>query len=531
MRYLTGRLSTDLDQRHGAMGLATELGCQPLALAQASATIATSIVSCADYQDRFNRRRARLAGPGGGRAAVGEVTWRLSAEQAERLAPGGAPRLLLALAALLAGDAIPAATFIAPATCGYLAAAGAPAGADPGKAWAAVLALERTGLLVIGADGEPAVVRMSPAVTAQVQAATPGELSGQAMVAAADALLEAWPEDPQPWLSSSLRSCAASLQHTAGDRLWAGGEVHPLLLRAGQSMDGARLTGPAASYWARLTATSDRIHGPDSPVTVTIGSHLARALLAAGHNSEAVTWSKWVVTRQTRAHGPGHPATLAARITHGRALTAAGRPGQAVTVLGEATGEYERTHGPGHPGTIEARDELAAACQAAGRADEAIGHYQRALADRDQLLGPRHSDTITARENLAGAYLSQARFDQALAHYKGALADREDAFGPDHQGTIAARASLAGAYHAAGKMAAALTTSEQACADHERVLGADHPGTLARHADLARAYQAAGRLADAATLLRDTLARCEQTLPPEHPLTQAVREAMTGAGR
>jgi tetratricopeptide (TPR) repeat protein len=533
MKYLMGRLAADPDQRHGAMGLAAGLGYQPLALAQASATIATSIVSCADYQDRFTRRRARLNGPGSGRPNVGEVTWRLSAEQAERLAPGGAAWLLLALAAVLGGDAIPAAVFIAPATCRYLAAAGAPAGADPGTAWDALLALERTGLVVIGTDSEPAMVWMSPAVAAQIQAATPEELSGQVVQAAADALLEAWPEDPQPWLAASLRSCAASLHRVAGDRLWAAGEAHPLLLRAGQSMDGARLTGPAASYWAELTATSHRIHGPDSPATMAAGSCLARALLAAGHNSEAVTWSKWVVTGHARTRGPDDPGTLAARVFLGHALTAAGRHSQAITVLEEVAADYDRIHGPGHLETISARDDIAAACQAAGRADEAIGHYQRALADREHLLGPRHSDTITARENLAGACLADSRFDQALAHYKRALADREGGFGPDHLDTIAARENLAAAHRASGQMATALTLSEQACADNQRVLGADHPRTLARHADLAGAYHAAGRLADAAALLRDTLARCEQALPPAHPLIQTLRDttAVTGAAK
>jgi tetratricopeptide (TPR) repeat protein len=528
MKYLMERLSTDTDQRHGAMGLAAALEYQPLALAQASATITTSIVSCEDYQDRFTRRRARLAGSAGRRPEIGEVTCWLAADQAERLAPGGATQLLLALAAALGGGAIPATVITAPATCRYLAAGGAHVG-DAGDAWDAVLALERTGLLAINTDSDPAVVWLSPAVSARVQAATPEESSDQAVQAAADALAEAWPEDLPLWLAAVLRSCVTRLQQVAGDRLWATGEVHPLLLRAGQSMDSARLTGPAASYWAALTATSDRIHGSDSPVAVTVGSHLARALLAAGHNSEAVTWSKWAVAGLTRTHGPGHRATLAAQITHGQALIAAGRPGQAVTVLGEAVGEDERIHGPGHLSTLQARDELATACQAAGRADEAIGHYQRALADRDHLLGPRHSDTITARENLAGACLADGRFDQAIAHYHQALTGREGVHGSDHPDTIAARAAIATAYHSAGKIADALALSEQVCADYERVMGPAHPDTLARYADLARAYRNAGRLADAATLLRDTIARCEQALSPGHPLTQALRDAMTGA--
>ena len=49
------------------------------------------------------------------------------------------------------------------------------------------------------------------------------------------------------WTCSTRRpcaDCAASLHRAAGDLLWAP-EAHPVLLRAGQSLDDARLTGPA----------------------------------------------------------------------------------------------------------------------------------------------------------------------------------------------------------------------------------------------------------------------------------------------
>jgi hypothetical protein len=429
MTYLMGRLSADTDQRHGAMGLAAELGCQPLALAQASATIATSIVSCQDYQDRFTRRRARLAGPGGDQPSAGEVTWRLSAEQAERLLPGGACQRLLALAALLGGGPIPGTVFTAPATCGYLA--GTSAGAGPEQTWDGLLALERTGLLALSTDSEPVMVWLSPAVAPQIRAATPPEVSGQAMDAAADALVEAWPDhEPQAWLAAGLRSCAASLQQAAGEQLWAAGEPHPVLLRAGRSLDSGRLTGPAATYWAQLTAISDRLGGPDNPATLAMGGHLARALLAAGHHSEAVTWATWVVTGHTRAQGPGHPDTVAARHILGNALTVAGRPGQAIAVLEEVVAGCERVHGAGHPATLGARDDLAAACQAAGKLAQAIGHYRCTLADQEHTHGPGHPATIAARENLAAACLADGQVTQAIAHYQQALAGREDLDGP-----------------------------------------------------------------------------------------------------
>jgi tetratricopeptide (TPR) repeat protein len=530
MKYLMERLSADPDQRHGAMGLAAELGHQPLALAQASAAIATSMLSCADYQDHFTRLRAQFAGQASGeQPPAAEVTWRLSAEQAERLSPGGAPQLILALTALLGGDAIPGTVFTTPASCEYLATAGAPAAAGPDHAWDGVLALERAGLLAIGPAGAPKVAWMNGAVAAGVRAATPEEMAGQAVRAAADALAETWPErEPQAWLASGLRSCAASLQASAGDTLWAAHQCHPLLVRAGRSLDSARLTGPAAAHWAQLAATSDRLFGPDSPATLAAGSHLARALLTAGHSAQAVAWAKWALSGQTRTHGPTHPATLAACLAFGHALAAAGRPNQAITVLGEVAAEYERLHGPGHPDTLGARDDLAATCQAAGQHAQAISYYQRTLTDREHLAGSDHLETITARENLARACLAGQRFEEAIAHYHQALTARQAVLGAEHPDTIAARATIATANHAAGKIPAALALSEQVRTDYQRVLGPAHPHTLTHQASLARAYHAAGRLTDAATLLRDTLTRAQQSLPPEHPLIQTLQDDLTG---
>lgn len=528
LNYLMGRLADDPDQRHGAIDLAIGLDCDPCALAHASAVIATITNTCRDYQHRYTDMRARVAA----RLAAGEppaasaVTWILSAERAEQLLPGGATQLLLALAALLDGQAIPGPVFTTPATCKYLAEAGAAA-TDPERAWEAVRTLEYTGLLTIDTATTPPVVRISRVVAAQARAGMPGQMLERAAQAAADALLEVWPErEPPQWLAAGLRSCAAALQQTAADRLWAADACHPLLHKAGHSIDAARLTGPAVRYWTDFTATSDRILGPDNPCTLTAGSHLARALLTAGQSAEAVAWWQWVAAGRARTSGPNHPGTLAARVNLGHAMAAAGQPGNAVTVLEEAVADYERVRGPGHPDTLGARDELAAACQAAGKPAEAIGHYRRVLADHERLHGPRHPGTVSARERLASACLADGRLKDAISYYKRALADRQRVLGADHLDTIAAHRNLAVAYQAAGKIAAALQLHEQVCADYERVLRSDHPDTLARRADLANAYYAAGRLTDAATLLRDTLACCEQTLPPGDPLTESLRQTL-----
>jgi tetratricopeptide (TPR) repeat protein len=523
-------LADDPDQRHGAIDLAMALGGDPCALTHASAVIATTTQTCHHYQRRYTDKLASLTARQGNGTPVSPLaaTWALSAERAEQLLPGGATSLVLALTAVLDDQPVPGPVFTTPAVYGYLTHAGAQA-VNADRAWDAVRALVHTGLLTIDTTVTPPLVRLSRAVAAQVRATAPKRVLGQAAQAAANALLETWPEhEPQPWRAAGLRSCAAVLQHTAGDQLWADDACHPLLLKTGHSLETAQLTGPAARHWAQVTTLSDKILGPAHTDTINAGSHLAGALLTAGQPGEAVTWWQWVLASRTRTCGPDHPSTLAARVNLGQALTAAGEATDAVTVLEQALTACERLRGPGHPETLHARAELAAACQAAGQPAAAIGHQRRILTEQERAHGADHLATINARESLASACLAAGRPKEAISGYKRTLAERQRVLGGDHLDTLAAQRNLAAAYQAAGKIAAALQQHEQACAGYERVLGAGHRDTLACQADLASAYHAAGRLTDAAALLRDNLTRCEHALPPGDPLTVAVRQTLTG---
>jgi tetratricopeptide (TPR) repeat protein len=528
LTYLSDRLTTDPEQRSGAIELVGDLGCEPAVLAQAGAVIASSGIPCREYRHYFAQRRAQLAAAAGGEPPPTAVTWTLSASHAEQLAPGGGTWLLLVIAALLDGRATPATVLTAPAACQYLMDQGAMAGPDPRGAWSALVALERAGLLAIDQATMPPVARMSRALQAVVRAATPPEVAGQAVRAAADALAGAWPADqPRSWLAASLRSCAASLRQAAGDALQSGGSCHRMLLLAGHSLDSARLTGPAAAWWRDLATDNARILGPGHPDALVAGGLLGDALLAAGQAAEAVSWFEWVLAGRASAFGPDHPGTITAQVGLGRAPVAAGQAGDAVAVLEAAAGHSERARGPGDAGTLAARDEYAAACLAAGKAAEAIGSYQRSLAGCER-LGLTHPDALAAASKLAGAYLAVGHAKVAMAGYRRVLAARESAMGADHPDTLAARASLAAAYDASGQMGAALQQHQETCAGYERVLGAVHPDTLARCADLARAYHAAGQAGDAVALLRNTIARSEQALSPGDPLTRALQETLAG---
>ena len=291
MNYLSGRLSTDPDQRSGAIDLVGDLGCEPNALAQASAVIASSGMSCRDYRQYFTQRQKQLVEAGRAEASATAVTWTFSAEYAEHLSPGVSIRSLVTLAALLDGHGIPGAVFTTKAAASTLVMSEVAQPPDPQRTWNAILSLQQAGLMTVDPPGTPPAVRISPVIQAAIRAAVPKELYDRAVRAAADALLEIWPRDePRSRLAADLRLCAVSLRQTAGDALWLDGRCHPLLVLAGQNMDSARLTGPAVAYWRELAADCERVLGSGNLETLMVSGYLGEALMAAGQPAEAVSW-------------------------------------------------------------------------------------------------------------------------------------------------------------------------------------------------------------------------------------------------
>jgi tetratricopeptide (TPR) repeat protein len=528
LNCLTERLSVNPAQRQGAIDLIEALGREPLALAQAAAVVANSTLACRDYRDYFARRRQQIGVAAGEVPSAAAVTWTLSLGQAESLLPGASVRLMLVLVAMLDGHGIPGAIFSTPAVAAYLGGAVTPfaQAVDPKPAWDALLAIERAGLVTVNRSASPPTIGMSSVLQAAIKLAAPANVQEPAARAAASALLEAWPTDePEPWTADALRVNVASLQNAAPDVLWADG-CHPVLLRAGRSMDEGRLVGPAVEYWRDLSARCDTKLMPGHPDALVVAAHLAAAFLGAGYASEAVHWYQRVLAERGRELAPGHPAIIAARINLAKALVLAGEPADAVTVLLRAVSECEQFRGPGHPDTLSARDELAAAYQAAGDVAAASRLLTRNLTDRERLQGPRDAETMATRDRLAAACLAEGKVKDAISHYKRALSDREKVLGRGHPDTLATTSNLAAAYQAAGRMPSAMQLSEQCCADSERVLGPDHADTLARLASLAHLYYAVGRVGDAVTLLRDTAARCERVLPYGDPLIQAIQQSL-----
>ena len=533
LSYLTSRLTDHPDQRIEALDLAEDLAGLPLALSQATAVINARQQGCREYRAMLGERRKYMSGVDGASATV-LATWSLAAECAHELPPGGLAWPTLALAAMMDHHGIPGAVMTSPSACSYIAGRPSTAGGmDQNMVRAAINNLAAMGLITIDPVSPVRTVQMHSSVQAAVRSYLPQADLEQVALASADALLEAWPEGEggpqldQAQLDQALRDCAAALRANDGGVLWKT-EAHPLLFRAGLSLENSRLSDAAITYWQSILNTSTRLLGPAHANAVVARDRLAAAYESAGRSAEAVSVFQTALADRERNQGPEHPETIAARGQLAHAYQSAGRPADAVGLYERTVADSERLLGPGHPVTLGSRASLADAYQKAGQLRDGINGYEQLLGDAEQILGAGHPTTLSARASLAAAYAANGQSKPAIEQYERALADQERMHGRDHPDTIAARASLASAYRSAGKLKDAIAQYERVLADRERVEGADHPDTIASRANLAYAYRSGGRLREAIPVYERTLADRERIQGPDHRDTLTARSNLAG---
>ena len=523
LSYLSSRLTDHPDQRIEALDLGEDLGGLPLGLAQATAVINARQQGCREYRMALSERRKHMSDLDGVSATV-LATWSIAAECAHDLPPAGLAWPTLVLTAVLDHHGVPGAVLTSPAACSYIAGRPSTAGgADQNMVRAAINNLAAVGLVTIDPASPVRTVQLHASVQAAVRAWLPQADLEQVALAAADALLETWPEgEGGLQLDQALRDCVAALRTNDGGMLWKT-EAHPLLFRAGLSLENSRLSDAAIAYWQSMLATSTRLLGPAHANSVVARDRLAAAYEAAGSSAEAISVFQAALADRERNQGPEHAETIAARGHLAHAYQSAGRPADAVALYERTVADSERLLGSGHPVTLGSRASLAEAYATAGQQQDAISAYQLLLTDAERLLGAGHPTTLGARSHLAAAYAASGKMREAVGEYERAAADQERMHGRDHPDAIAARASLASAYRQAGKLKDAVGQYERVLADRERVEGPDHPDTIAARANLAYAYRSAGRLRDAIPQYERTLADRERVQGLDHRETLTAR--------
>ena len=336
--YITSRLTDHPDQRIEALDLGDDLDGLPLGLAQASAVMSARGQGCREYRALLAERIGHMPVVAGVSAAV-LATWSIAAECAHEMPPAGLAWPALVLAAMLDPHGMPGAVLTSPAACGYIAGRPSTAdGPDQSMVRAAINNLAQAGLVTIDPASPARTVQMHASVQAAVRAYLPPADLEQVMIAAADALLETWPDGegqggPKPiqpeqaqveqaqleqaqleqaQLEQALRDCASALRATDGDLLWQP-EAHPLLFRAGLSLEHSRLSRAAITYWKSMVSTSARLVGPAHRDTLTARSNLATCYQQAGRIADAIPQYERALADCERYLGPDHQMTQTVR--------------------------------------------------------------------------------------------------------------------------------------------------------------------------------------------------------------------------
>ncbi|WP_268771147.1 tetratricopeptide repeat protein [Streptomyces sp. Je 1-369] len=557
----------------GAAELAAELGCLPLALAQAAEVIRGRGVGYRGYLERLRAYPVRevLARAPGDRYPhrVGEAIL-LAVEGAEGRRGDGLVRVLLDALSVLSPDGVPRELL-----------AGAVGGRDPGAVDDVLGALVDASLITrVGGDAV-AVHRLVQRVLRE-RARQEGTLDRAAHLVVEyldDRLVpsvDAWRlRERGRQLADQIEALWSALRPEVAAR--GAGAMEPLIdLRRWVAAEHLVEVGDLARALREareIVAVCDAAPDAAGPVTVsaldTLGDVCARAgrvteavtvrrrrleLLeaaadpderevclaredladacrAAGSFEPAVSLYETVVRDAERLFGPQHAVTLSVRGHLARSYAAAGRLADAIALSERLRSELtERVRADASPGAApdSARElwpwrTLADAYGSAGRAEEGVSLLRQFLAERVQAEGEDAPETVHARHALALNCISAGRYDEALTEARRAAADAVRVFGDVAEDTADIRDTVALCLLRLDHDEEAIDLHRRIVADLTELLGPDHRGVLSARLNLARALDKGLHESESYQVHRDVLADCTRLLGPDHPDTLEAR--------
>ncbi|WP_020129227.1 tetratricopeptide repeat protein [Streptomyces sp. 303MFCol5.2] len=469
-----------------AAELCEELGCLPLAVAQAAAYCRETDCAVRTYLDDLATSPAEMYAEthedGDHERTVARV-WHVTLDRlaAEPLAV----RILLMLA-WYAPDGIPRSLFTSLGSSlavrralGRLAAHSMiTLSGDTVSVHRLVQAVSRT-----GADGDR---HRSP------------EAVANARTAAVDALARALPEDvedPSAWpVMRSLLPHVEALAELVPPEADTEAMAH-LLTESGDYMlgVGVKVALRALDLLRRAEAGYVRHQGPEAERTLFARVRLAHATRMMKSVEEAAPFAEEVLADCTRILGPEHGVTLLAMGNMHRIASLQGEVERAQRLAESCVVGQIRLRGQDHPRTFAARRDTIAGLVLTGRAAQARDLCGELLADCVRVLGGEHPETLATRILDTQLTTLPDLPDSLIQPLAGVLR------AVTGDGLVAALRAMEEKVRALGPewfaQASPATEDEVSAAEHDldtcrRVLGDDHVDTVAARFALLQVYLA-----------------------------------------
>ncbi|MEU7802514.1 tetratricopeptide repeat protein [Micromonospora arborensis] len=561
--YLNAKLIGLPDLNNDPDGLAADLGYLPLALAQAVAYMIDRNLTCDGYRRRYATRQLQdltpLSLPDQHRAIVA-ATWQLSIEHADRLTAGLA-QALLKLAALLDPNGIPTELFTTSAALSYCITGARQTDDDDVRD--ALNVLRQLSLATLADDDR--VLRVHALVQRAVRDGTPPDTTPALAQAAADALLESWPDaEREVALEQARRSNTGALLENSGNSLLRP-IIHPVLNVAGISLGNTGQLAAALDYFDSLYEKSRRLLGDLHPDTLTTRNNRATFRQKAGDIAASVREFEEILRERSEVLGVDHPDTLTTRNNLATCWGEVGDSTGAAKALALLADDFSRVLGSDDRRTLTTRSNAAHWRSETGDDAGAVAAYQAIVNDLERIFGAQDHDTFVARSNLARARGRGGDSAGALASYEELLADRVRILGPHDPETLATEhlvaiwrgrlgdlkgaigvaddvrqkaESLLGGTHPevlrirntrarllgeVGDLDAAIHEFYNLVGDRTSILGYAHPETLTTRHNLADCLGRSGKLEEAIKLAVATLEEARRVSGPDDPLTLTMQ--------
>ncbi|MEO3802794.1 FxSxx-COOH system tetratricopeptide repeat protein [Nonomuraea sp. B1E8] len=268
-----------------------------------------------------------------------------------------------------------------------------------------------------------------------------------------------------------------------------------------------------------------------APVSRRFALNLVRYLYVRGSYRQAQALLNQYIQRWAEASGERHADVLVARIHLGLVQLALTMYGSADRLMEETVDQMIDALGPEHPETLWGKNSYAGALRGRGnflRARELDGEVYEGYR---RLHGETDNNTFRARNNLALDFALTSDYTEAQQIFQEVYLHRSVTEGVGRRVLLLTWTNLSRSVRLSGKFQIATDMAEEAYTYGVSHLGDDHPITLRAAKDFAISLRRSGRLTEALELMRDTHTRLVRLYGDGNADTMAAAIALSNALR
>jgi MinD-like ATPase involved in chromosome partitioning or flagellar assembly len=263
--------------------------------------------------------------------------------------------------------------------------------------------------------------------------------------------------------------------------------------------------------------------GGDHRQTLHLRFQIANVLRSAGRPQEAYELDRDIFEKQEASLGGSHPHTLQTAGSIAADLRALGVFAEALAMDEDTYNQLRYTVGPDEPTTLSAANNLAVDLRLVGNFTKARDIDAETLADRRRVLGEEHSYTLHSAAMLGRDMRELGEYAESIDLLTVTLDRYRAKLGEDFVDTLRTAKSLAVSLRKLGHVSEAFRLTSQTYERYTAIYGASHPDALACQLNLACDQSALEEKADAHETASQVLRVYEATLGTSHPFTLACR--------